>query len=81
MKLALYSIYDSVAEVFHKLFTSHNDRDAIRAFTQTFSQGEQAANREDYSLWRVAEWHDNNGEVKGETPVKIMTGFDIKNEE
>ena len=78
MKLSMYSIYDTIAEVFHKPFTSHNDADASRAFTQAIDNNE--ATKEDYVLYRVADWNDATGEITACLPMKVMSGFDIKAE-
>jgi hypothetical protein len=76
MRLQLYAIYDTIADVFNKPFTAHNDADAIRAFTQSFEQGNKA-NKEDYVLYSIGEYNDGNGEIKPNVPVKIYSGFDI----
>ena len=75
MKLSMYSIYDTIAEVFNKPFTSHNDADASRAFTQSLENNE--ATKEDYVLYRVADWNDATGEIIGCIPMKVMSGFDL----
>lgn len=76
MRLQLYAIYDTIADVFNKPFTGHNDQDAIRAFTMSFEQGNKA-NKEDYVLYHLAEYDDSNGEIKPVTPLKVYSGFDI----
>ncbi len=76
MKLSMYSIYDTIAEVFNKPFTSHNDNDAMRAFTQSLQKAD--SNKDDYVLYRVADWNDSSGELTAILPFKVMTGFDIK---
>jgi hypothetical protein len=76
MRLQLYSIYDTIADVFNKPFTAHNDADAIRAFTQSFEQGNQA-NKNDYVLYHLGEYNDANGEIEAITPLKTYSGFDI----
>lgn len=77
MMKQLYTIYDSVAQVFHKPFEGHNDADAIRAFTQSFTEGKQA-NKEDYVLYHIGSFNDSNGEIEPVTPLKIYSGLDIK---
>ena len=77
MKLGLYSIYDTIAEVFNKPYTAHNDADAKRAFEQSFKSGEKA-NKDDYVMYKVATWNDATGDVEPILPEKMLSGFDIK---
>jgi hypothetical protein len=78
MRMQLYAIYDTVADIFNKPFTAHNDSDAIRAFTQSFEQGNQA-NKQDYVLYHLGEYNDGNGEITPVVPLKVYSGFDIGN--
>jgi hypothetical protein len=80
MKLELYSIYDTIADVFNKPFAAHNDADAIRAFTQSFEQGNKA-NKNDYVLYSLGSYNDGNGEIKPVVPLKVFSGFDIGKEQ
>lgn len=78
MRLQMYSIFDTVSQVFHKPFTAHNDGDAIRAFSQATLE-HAGSNKNDYVLYHVGEWNDAEGLVVGkENPLKIQSGFDIK---
>lgn len=79
MNLNLYSIYDTVALVFNKPFTEINDNTAKRAFTKAI-QGE--ANKNDFALYALGSMTDHDGKiVPMENPVRIMTGFDVKQPE
>jgi len=80
MKLELYSIYDTIADVFNKPFTAHNDKDAMRAFTQSFEQGGKA-NKEEYVLYKIGAFNDSNGELNATVPLKVMSGLDIKSKQ
>jgi len=72
----LYSIYDTVAEVFNKPFTDINDASAIRAFSQ--SVGEQK-NKNDYVLYHIGGFDDNSGSITSDkAPLKLKSGFEIK---
>ena len=77
MKMMMYSIYDTVAEVFNKPFMDHNDASACRAFDAAFVSGEKG-NKDDYVLYRVGEFNDGSGELTPCLPSKVRTGFDIK---
>ena len=76
--MKMFSIYDTVAEVFNKPFTEVNNASAIRAFTESL---DQVKHKTDYALYRVGEFDEQSGVIKPEeTPSKIYTGFDIKEE-
>ena len=75
MLLNLYSIYDTVSEVFNKPFTEINDASARRAFAQSLLENPQ---KTDYQLYHIAEYYDHSGEIiSNKAPLKIMTGFDL----
>jgi hypothetical protein len=82
MIMQMYAIYDTVADVFNKPFTAHNDADAIRAFSQSFEQGNKA-NKQDYVLYHIGEYNDSDGSLypgtkdSNSNPMKIYSGFDI----
>ena len=78
MRTNLYSIYDTIAEVFNKPFTHHNDSAAIRAFTDSLKEN-QYNHKDDYALYAVGEWDDNKGVIHAyDVPKKIYTGLEIK---
>lgn len=80
----IYSIYDSVAKIFNRPFTSINNDTAIREFKSSLQDNPHA---NDYSLYHLATFDDLPGDIKPNLPVKILTGFDVtgnigdKNEE
>jgi hypothetical protein len=76
MKLVMYSIYDSVAEVFNKPFVAPNDATAVRAF----EGNKEDANIKDYVLYRVGEWNDASGDCTPCVPQKVFSGLEIKTE-
>lgn len=76
MILHIYSVFDSVAEVFNKPFTDINDATAIRAFVEGVKDN---PHKNDYQLFYLGEFHDSNGDI---IPVKnlkrIYSGHSIK---
>jgi hypothetical protein len=82
MKMSMFSIYDSVAEMFHYPFKAHNGADARRAFEQSMLEQKMPKDRmTDYTLYHVADWNDSDGMVTPlKVPLKICSGFDIKSE-
>lgn len=75
MKLHIYSIFDTVAEVFNKPFTDINDASATRSFMQSLDDNK---NKNDYVLYNMGTYDDSKGEIIGITPVKVVSGFDKK---
>jgi hypothetical protein len=78
MKMNMYSVYDSVAEVFNKPFTEHNNASAIRVFRQALKDN---PNKEDYGLYHIGTFLDSNGTLLGEKVQKVITGFDLKEDD
>jgi hypothetical protein len=77
MKMIMYSIYDSVAEVFNKPFISHNDKDAMRGFRRSIEEvGEEG--KSDFFLFRVGEWNDSEGKVYPLMPSKVDQGSNVE---
>lgn len=78
MRTNLYSIHDTVAGIFNKPFTEFNDDSARRMF-KTSILNEQMANKDDFVLYALGEFDDQDGSIiVQKTPIKIMSGFDIK---
>ena len=65
MRTNLYSIYDTISQVFWKPFTEHNDESAKRAFQNSASE---QPNINDYCLYHLGEYDDNNGVITPVTP-------------
>lgn len=75
MILHIYSVYDKVAEIFHKPFTEINDNTAKRAFENSSVDN---LNTTDYDLYILADYDDSNGEILPlQNPERIRSGFDI----
>lgn len=61
----LYSVYDSVAEVWGKPFPMKNKGEAIRGFSQAVNdpQTNLYLHPEDYTLFEIGEWNDDAGTI------------------
>lgn len=61
----LYSVYDSVAQVWGKPFPMKNKGEAIRGFAQACSDPQTSLyqNPEDYTLFEIGEWDDDKGNI------------------
>jgi len=74
----VYSIRDSLAEIYNKPFTEINNATAIRAFSQSM---QQTKNKEDYVLYHIGTFDDNAGSFTVNDPVKIFSGSEVTQEE
>lgn len=77
MELNLYSIFDTVAQVFNKPFTEINNDTATRVFRNTMVDN---TNKNDYVLYHLGTMTDHDGVIDAKVPLKVISGFDIKNE-
>jgi hypothetical protein len=78
MKQSIYSIFDTVAEMFNKPFAHHNDGTAVRDFDQGMSDN---PNKNDFVLYKIGEFTDHDGAIAPvSAPIKIKTGFEVGNE-
>lgn len=79
MKLNVYSIYDVKAGVYQRPFYAGADGEATRAFSDLVTDGEHPVGKhpEDYSLFRLGVFDDNNGKFQPEAPECLMTALQI----
>ena len=64
----LYSIYDSKAELYLKIFPMQNDVTAIRAVTATILENKELCNYPaDYELKSIGSWNETTGVI---TPLQ-----------
>ena len=78
--MIVYSVRDVKAEYFGTPFFMHNDALAKRAFGDLAKdpQSTISKNPEDFQLYRVGEWIDNEGSlIQEEIPQLIMTATEI----
>jgi len=66
MKLHAYSVYDSAAKAFLPPFFMHNNAVAIRAFAHSANDENHqfCASPEDYTLWNIGSWTDDQGDFE-----------------
>ena len=76
MKLNIYAIYDSQAKAFTQPFFLHTDGMAVRAFQQNINQEESTLSKspQDYTLFRIAEFDDSDGNIKAVSPENLGIG-------
>ena len=80
MKLNVYSVKDAKAATFGNPFYANNDQVAIRSFQAVADDPNTTIhkNPEDFSLYKVAEWDDNSGEIIPQKQPKFVTNVASK---
>lgn len=75
--MKLYNIYDAITEKwFGRFFHFQNDNHAKRVFQRTLTTDEtMSTNPDDYTLYYVGEYDDDQGFPEGCVPVRIWTGL------
>ena len=79
MKKGIYSVRDSVSEIFAKPFDGVNDEDVKRSFKQACmdEQTQLYQHPADFALFKLAEFNDSTGIIKAlQTPELIMTALE-----
>lgn len=74
MQYNLFSIYDEVTELYNLPFAAVNEREAIRNLTLAAQDPNSSLNRssEDYSLYHVGVYDDQNATYTNIQPVKLV---------
>ncbi len=76
----IYAVRDTKAEAFLKPFFERTNQTATRAVMQaTKEDGNFRDYAEDYSLWLIGKFNDNNGKIEAETaPIHLANLVDIR---
>lgn len=78
MMLNVYSFYDSAAKAYTQPFFLHNDGLAIRAFQSNVNDesgnNNIANNPDQFTLYRIGQYDDVNGELIPTTPESLGNG-------
>lgn len=69
----LYSIFDCVAELHSPVFQAENDDHAIRMFSQSIDM----THKNDFSLWYLCDFDQDNGKIILGTPRLAMAGKNL----
>ncbi len=79
MLMQIYSIYDTAVGAYMRPFVSQADGDATRAFSDLIGDAEHPVGRhpEDYSLFRLGGFNDQDGKVIGDGPECLCTGMEM----
>ncbi len=78
MKLNIYSIYDTASGLYSRPFFCQSDGEALRSFQDLATDAEHPVGKhaEDYSLFRLGIFSDNNGSFTDEKNECLNTGLE-----
>ncbi len=73
----VYSIFDTASGAYLRPFTAQADGEATRLFSDLVADPEHAVGRhpEDYSIFRLGSFNDQNGALTVEAPECLSTGM------
>lgn len=73
MKFKMYCIYDAVTKNYHIPFYMRSHAEAVRSYENALNDSESPAskNPQDYSMFYVGEYDDDNGQVTSISPERI----------
>lgn len=80
MQLKMYSIYDQKVEAYLNPMFFRSNGEALRAFMDEVGRQDSAMNAhpEDYVLYFIGVWDDDNGLVVGtDTPMVLARASDL----
>jgi hypothetical protein len=78
MKLQAYAVYDAKAMMFNRPVFAVQDGEAVRTFCDAVAHPDHHFNKhpEDYSLFRIGTYKDDNAEIVDEPNVQLITGLE-----
>lgn len=76
----IYSIFDNAAKNYGTPHTARTDAEAIRQFANVVNEPNNVINQtpDDFTLFRIAAFDNNTGEIIPEPPTKITNGVECK---
>jgi len=83
MKHGLYSVRDAATETYNNIFVAPTNGAAIRQFGD-LAQDEQtnvSRHPDDFILYRVGSWDDDNGTIEPEELIKLAIARDYHGKE
>lgn len=78
MKLNIYSIFDQACGLYSRPFFTQSDGEAIRSFTDISTDAEHPIGKhpEDYTLYRLGIFDDQNGLLTNEENTSLATALE-----
>ena len=82
MKINVYTIYDSAAQVAERPFVARADGEALRAFGDLCTRaGTQISDHpEQFTLFRIGQYDDNKMQIEPEPAVSLANGVEMVKE-
>ena len=79
MKHFVYAIFDRASGVYDRPFPAISDKAAERSFGDLVADSNTTVGRhpDDFTLFRIGSYNDNNGKLEGEVPEKIANGAEL----
>ncbi len=79
MKTTLYAIFDTASGTYQKPIFARADGEIMREFQNICTDADHpcGAHPEDYSLFRLGNFNDQNGAVSNEQNVCLATGLEV----
>jgi len=79
MLMHVYSVFDTAAGIYMRPFVSQADGEATRMFGDLSTDAEHPIGKhpEDYSLFRLGSFNDQNGGLTVEPPECLCTGLEM----
>ena len=79
MRLNVYTIFDTASGAYMRPFFMQSDGQAIRSFKDIALDADHAigAHPEDYSLWRIGMFNDNNAKIEAEQKECLATALEL----
>lgn len=76
MNHVIYTVFDSASGVYDRPFVANSDGSAVRAFGDICMSADHPIGQhpEDYSLYRIGTFDDNNAVIKPEDRICLITG-------
>ncbi len=80
MLVHVYSFFDTAAAAYMRPFVAGQDGEATRVFSDLVSNREHPIGQhpEDYSIFRIGSFNDQNGALTVEPPECLCTGLELR---
>jgi hypothetical protein len=75
----MYAIFDRCSGVYDRPFPSRADAEALRSFSQIANDSSHPIGQspEDFTLFNIGTYDDNDGDLSGSAPVKVANGAEV----
>lgn len=79
MKMKFYAIFDSATGAYMRPFLMQSDGQAMRMFLDETKKDDSpiAAHPEDYSLFRVGSWDDQDASIEAQSPTCLARAHEL----